>query len=313
MKLKIWFAWACHLSRTSVEPLYEAAVAAGYDCTMAARGRYDDLSERMQGYTHYVFGVGPDVSWRIARESGLVGINIMHGQYIFNTWYGPYPDYAILTGPTYVEDLRRMRGDAIPKVSTPGYVHADVVKQYTPGRVKDIECLVALPKTNEHPSLEVINLINNLRSIPGVVFRVHPRDSKFKKHLTSVGATVDTNVKFYDSLSRAKCLLSGPSNCIIEGCIHGVPVGLFAICPDFVSTNKVDRELRAVHNYFIKMKSTYSTIATIFDGVEHMKHWVKHPVAKPREHAARYWANTDGNIKPVTDDFLRILRLEATK
>ena len=103
---KIWFAWACGLSKKSVEPLYEAAIEKGYDCVLEARGRYDDLVERMKPFTHYVFGVGPDISWTHAKTANLISINIMHGQYIFGTWRTPIPDHIIFTGNAYIEDAK---------------------------------------------------------------------------------------------------------------------------------------------------------------------------------------------------------------
>lgn len=304
---KIWFAWACNLSRKSVEPLYEAAVAAGYDCTLECRGGYTDLVARMKPYTHYVFGVGPDTSWNHARQAGLVSINIMHGQYVFRTWPRPTPDHTIFTGEAYIEDAKKTFVEQ-GKYYAPGYIRADILKTYVDNPVKDIDCLVALPMIGEHRHLRTMDVINEIKDVPGVVFRVHPRNSKVRTELIDMGATVDTAETFYGSLSRAKCLLSGPSNCIIEACHFKIPVGLFALLPEFEEGVRLGREEIMTQRYHSMLVDTYSPLATVFTDANHLRNWITDPVAKDPSNAKRYWANVDGDVQPVIDCFLNILK-----
>ncbi len=104
---KICFSWSCNFSKRSVLPLYEAAKDAGCDADLLPRGPYTDLPIRMIQYTHFVYGVGPDISWQMARDQGVIGINVMHEQYIFDTWVAPVPDHILFTGEAYVENAKK--------------------------------------------------------------------------------------------------------------------------------------------------------------------------------------------------------------
>jgi hypothetical protein len=306
---KIWFAWACHLSRVSVEPLYEAAKLAGYDCELSPRGRYDDLVERMKPFTHYVFGVGPDLSWKMAKEAGVIGINIQHGQYIFGTWRGPMPDHAILTGEAYRDDeaLKTNPLAASMKIYTPGYIRAGVLRTYRGCVDKTIDCLVTLPKIDEHKSIETMQIIEAIGHKKNMLYRVHPRNSSVKAQLISMGLAVDETPQFYDSLAKAKCVLSGPSNCIIECCALGIPVGLFALPSVGTDTSKPAREQVMRDRYFKLMTTTYSPLAQIFNDVEQLLSWVAHPIVQSPEEAKRYWSNLDGSDTPIINCFLDIV------
>ena len=307
-KPKIWFAWSCGLSKKSVEPLYEAAVAAGYDCSFECRGRYDDLVERMEPFTHYVFGVGPDVSWRHAKEAGIISINIMHGQYVFGTWRAPIPDHIIFTGDAYIKDAEKIFARKDAKYYAPGYIRADILKTYVDNPIKDIDCLVALPKVDEHPHMRTMELIESLKDLP-LTYRVHPRNSKTRQAILDLGLEVDTEETFYGSLSRAKCLLSGPSNCIIEACAFGIPVGLFSTPPEFEPNIRIDRVGVMQQRYHQLLVDTYKPMATIFENEDSIRQWVANPIAKPKEAAQQYWANVDGDLQPIIDCFLSIIEL----
>ncbi len=304
---RIWFAWSCALSQAVVEPLHRAAFHAGYEAELAPRGGYDDLAERMSRYTHFVYGVGPDASWNTARELDVVGINIMHGQYVFDTWFAPVPHHAILTGKAYCEDARRTLNKPV-QLHAPGYIRADALHKYTSAPVKPIRCLVALPKIEEHRWLDTWSVIDAIGDQPGIVFRVHPRNRQARRQLLERGYAVDNAVGFYESLARSQCLLSGPSNCIIEACILGIPVGLLALSNPQWTADPSNRDFAKQLGYHHKLCRTYHDIATTFRSVNELLHWIERPVAKPPEAAARYWANTNGDIQPVIDCFLRILQ-----
>ncbi len=260
----------------------------------------------MRSYTHYVFGVGPDLSWQIARHEGVVGINIMHGQYIFDTWVAPVPEHIILTGEAYVDNARKNLAQKA-KIYSPGYILADEIKRFSPSSEKDIDCLVALPKIEEHTLIDTIRTIEKLNDIEGIIFRPHPRNANAIRELTSRGLRIDKRKDFYGTLSRAKCLLSGPSNCIIEGAVLGVPVGLLALRPDKSEMKRNNPVAVRRRLYFEKMAVTYGPIAEIFRNPKHMRSWIKNPTARPKENAKEYWKNVDGDIRPIINCFMDIV------
>jgi hypothetical protein len=295
--LNIWFAYTDHITRETVEPLHDAAIKAGYACSLSTRKGYDDLVDRMRPFTHYVFGVGCDASWMKARESNTVGIYIQHGQYVLNTWRAPCPDIAIVTGPVYKEDIIKNLRRTPRIIEDPGYIRAPIIRTYKNAK-RDIHCLATLPHFGEHRRVHWIDLIEQLSDLD-IVYRVHPRNKKTKKALQEMGLRVDENETFYDSLSRCNCVLSGPSNCIMECCIHGVPVGVISL-PE--------------NGYHHLMKNSYESIAQIFDSIGSLRAWVSGGWETPTPNdVGRYWSNTDGEISNIIRVFLNLLEKENAR
>ena len=296
--IKIWFAWADKLSRETVEPLYKASISVGYDCILEPRGRYDDLSKRMKPFSHFVFGVGCDTSWNKARESNTKSIFVQHGQYLLGSWRGPWPDVFFLTGEIYADDVRKSNKE---RIYYPGYIRADKTKQFKTNNNKNIKCLVTLPHLNEHRLSPCLDILEKLRDIDGLICRTHPRNNKAKTEVYDIGIQLDESPSFYDSLARSRCMLSGPSNCIIESCILDVPVGVLSV-PGFIPS----RETR-YHRYMI---DSYESIATLFANIDDIRDWIDHPISKNRKNAKRFWQNDDGNIDVVIDSFMEYLDSE---
>ena len=296
--MKIWFAWADKLSRETVEPLYKASISVGYDCILEPRGGYDDLSERMKPFSHFVFGVGCDASWNKARESDTKGIFVQHGQYLLGSWRGPWPDIFFLTGKIYADDVRKFNKEKI--IYYPGYIRIDEIKKFQTNNNKNIKCLVTLPHLNEHRLSPCLAILEKLRDIGGLICRTNPRNNRAKTEIHDMGIQLDESPSFYDSLARSRCILSGPSNCIIESCILGVPVGV-------LSLRSKDRHEVVYHRQMI---NNYESIATLFADIDNIKDWIDHPISKNRKNAKRFWKNDDGDIDVVINSFMRFLGSE---
>lgn len=294
----IFFAYTDIITRESVEPLFLKCQALGIDSTLSARGGYEELSDKLNNYTHYVFGVGQDKSWNIAKNIGKKTINIQHGQYILNTWRGPHADKILCMGNIYVEDGLKNLKPPVELINS-GYIRANNILKIKKDTEKVLDVLIILPHVMEHKFLLIIDhLLNIIKSLNGVKYgvKVHPRNTNISAILKENNINIVTS-DFYTLLSQSKCCISGPSNCILESSVSNIPC-----C--FLGSHFSD-ELSV--KYFNKCKITYENICYFPSTINDIYNWVLNPITDYKIDPSEYISNKDGDINSTVDSFFNLL------
>jgi len=275
--MNVMFAYSCGLSKQTVEPLYTALKSQGIPCAIAPRGKYEDLATRLAGFTHYVYGIGEDKSWEIAKSLGMVTIYVQHGQYITGSWIKFVPDYYIVSGQVYAQDIIRNKVDP-KRIFISGYFGAQSILKYR--NECDGSILVTLPHVGEHKHLKTMDTLKTIAAQVPITVRIHPRNSGIRNELAELGILIDETPSFMDSLSKAKCLISGPSNCIIEASACHVPVALLT---------GLENPSQAEQN----MQTYFAPLAFIPRSIADLVNWTINPFAKNGKLVCLFWNNVE--------------------